>query len=77
MIDYATWMAGPLAPLRRELIGSLATVPLFDERRLRDRIAHPSPNDAQLDGVLMTLGTVQEFLSGGGEMPGEAGETDS
>jgi len=71
LADYQTWLDGPLAQLRSELIDSLAGQPLFDEQRLRARAATPPPGEAALDGILMTLGIALDLLGSPAALPGE------
>jgi hypothetical protein len=66
LIDYQSWLRGPLAPLRQRLMGALADLGEVDGDQVRRLAAAPagSTQPLGLDGVMMTLGALVEILSG-------------
>lgn len=72
LIDYATWLRGPLADLRRSRLRSLAGRPPFSPDLLhRAERAPETAADVRIDGILMAMGSVVAVLDGTQQIQGE------
>ncbi|MGD8397023.1 MAG: hypothetical protein PVF43_16255, partial [Candidatus Eiseniibacteriota bacterium] len=61
---------------RRRWIECLAEQPLFRGERLRELARRPGSAPPELDGILMSLGIVSEFLDDDRPLPGQPDDPD-
>ena len=66
LVDYGGWLRGPLTHTRSRALRGLAGNPMFNSAALQRRVDTPpvTPSDVAVDGILITLATLDDILEG-------------